>query len=386
MKIPDFKLEHFFARWEFVAPYMLGSSDAETLGVGELLALADEECRRWWDGLSLGYTEVSGHPLLRREIASLYRGVEPEDVAVFAGAQEAIFAFMNVALAPGDHAVVTWPGYQSLYEVARAIGAEVTLLPLRPESAWQLDLEALEKALRPRTRVIVVNSPHSPTGAHLDARSFERVLALARERKALVFSDEVYRYAEHRDEDRLPAAVERYEAGVSLGVMSKAFGLAGLRIGWVAARDRELVHRLLSFKHYLTICNSAPAEVLATIALRARATVLARNRRIVLDNLARLDRFFAEWTGVFEWVRPRAGNVAFPRLSHDVPIERFAEELAEAEGVLLLPGTVFDHPGNHFRLGLARNSLPEALVRLGRFTERRLGHRPTTSGSPPGGN
>jgi len=162
-------------------------------------------------------------------------------------------------VAPGDHAVVVWPGYQSLHEVARAAGAEVTLLPLAHESGWRLDLDALEAALRPRTRVIVVNFPHSPTGAHLNEASFERVLALARERGILVFSDEVYRYAEYRDEDRLPAAVERYEAGFSLGVMSKAFGLAGLRIGWIAARDREMLGRLMSFKHYLTICNSAPA-------------------------------------------------------------------------------------------------------------------------------
>jgi aspartate/methionine/tyrosine aminotransferase len=373
MKIPDFELEHFFARWEFVAPLMLGSSDAETLGVQEVLALADEECRRWWNGLTLGYTEVPGHPLLRQAIASLYQGLEAGEVAVFAGAQEAVFAFMNVALAPGDHAVVTWPGYQSLYEVARTIGAEVTLLPLRPESGWRLDLEALEQALRPNTRVIVVNFPHNPTGAHLDKASFERVLALGRERGAAVFSDEVYRYAEHRDEDRLPAAAER--GAVSLGVMSKAFGLAGLRIGWIASRDRELLQRLLAFKHYLTICNSAPAEVLATIALRARQTVLERNRHIVLDNLAHLDRFFQEWAGVFEWVRPRAGNVAFPRLNADVSIEQFAAELVEAEGVLIVPGTVFDHPGNHFRLGLARRNLPVAVAGLERFARNRLAIR-----------
>jgi aspartate/methionine/tyrosine aminotransferase len=372
VRIPDFELEHFFGRWEFVAPYMLGSSDAETLGLAELLALADEECRRWWDDLALRYTEVPGHPRLREAIASLYLGVQPEEVAVFAGAQEAIFSFMNVALGPGDHAVAVWPAYQSLYEVARAAGAEVTLVPLAHESGWRLDLEALERALRPRTRVVVVNFPHSPTGAHLDGASFERVVGLARERRAWLFSDEVYRYAEHRDEDRLPAAVERYEAGVSLGVMSKAFGLAGLRIGWIATRDREMLGRLMSFKHYLTICNSAPAEVLATIALRARATVLERNRRIALDNLARLDRFFHDRADSFEWVRPRAGIVAFPRLRAEIPIERFTADLIEEEGVLILPGTVFGHPGNHFRLGLGRKSLPEALGRLERFAERRL--------------
>jgi aspartate/methionine/tyrosine aminotransferase len=159
---------------------------------------------------------------------------------------------------------------------------------------------------------------------------------------------------------------------VSLGVMSKPYGLAGLRIGWIASRSEELRRRLAAFKHYLTICNVAPAEVLATVALGAREVILRRNREILLGNLERCDRFFAAWQGIFEWVRPRAGLVAFPLLRSDLPIEQFVEELAAAEGVLLVPGPVFDHPGNHFRLGLGRQNLPEALARLERFAGRRL--------------
>ena len=372
MIIPDFALEHFFVRWEFVAAHMLGSSDAETHSQADLLALADEECRRWWDTLSLGYTEVQGHPRLRAAIASFYETVTPDDVVVFAGAQEAIFAFMNVALGRRDHAIVVWPAYQGLYEVARAAGADVSLLPLRHEQLWQLTPEAVGALVRPATRVIVVNYPHSPTGAHIDSATFAQIVKIARAGGAHLFSDEVYRYSERDDHDRLPAAVDVYERGVSLGVMSKAFGLAGLRIGWIATRDRALRDRLLSFKHYTTICNSAPAEVLATIALRASHTILARNRAIADANLQVLDAFFARWPDIFEWVRPHAGTTAFPRLLAPVPIDTFVEELAASESVLLVPGTVFGHPGNHFRIGFGRRDLPDALSRLERFAQRRL--------------
>ncbi|CAN5568374.1 pyridoxal phosphate-dependent aminotransferase [soil metagenome] len=372
MEIPDFQLERFFARWEFAAPYILCASDVEGWPMAELLALADAETRGLWGSLTLGYTEAAGHPLLRAEIASLYAHVAPEEVLVFAGAEEAIFAFMNVALGPGDHLIVTWPGYQSLHEVARAAGAEVELLPLDPAAGWALDLDALRARLRPSTRALVVNFPHNPTGALPDRGTWDALVEIARAAGVHLFSDEVYRFLEFDPADRLPAAVDCGEGGISLGVMSKSFALAGLRIGWIATHDPGLLRRLAAFKDYTTICNSAPSEILALIALRSREQVLARSRGIVERNLQHLDRFFEEWQGIFEWVRPRAGSVGFPRLLADVPIDSFARELVEGEGVLLLPGGLFDYPDNHFRLGFGRTNLPEALMRLERFAARRL--------------
>ena len=199
------------------------------------------------------------------------------------------------------------------------------------------------------------------------------MVALAEEAGAVLFSDEVYRLLEYDPADRLPAAVDCARRAVSLGVMSKAFGLAGLRVGWLATHDADLLRRAARFKDYTTICNGAPSEILALIALRAQEAVLARGRAIIDANLPLLDRFFAEWADHFAWVRPRAGSVAFPRLRADLPIERFAAELIEAEGVLLLPGSVYDHPGNHFRLGFGRADLPEALAGLERFAAARLG-------------
>ncbi|KRT63268.1 MAG: class I/II aminotransferase [Chloroflexi bacterium CSP1-4] len=374
MRIADFALERYFARWEFAVRHLLCASDVEGYPLAELLALADDETRGLWEGLRLGYTESTGHPLLRREIAGLYERIDADEVLVFAGAEEAIFCLLNVLLGPGDHAVVTWPGYQSLYEVARAAGSDVTLHELREADGWALDVDRLRAALRPETRLVVVNAPHNPTGT-LPTHAEWRVLTdLCVEAGVHLLSDEVYRFLEFDPADRLVAGADALDRGVSLGVMSKSFAMAGLRIGWLATRDRALLERVAAFKDYTTICSSAPSEILALIALRARETVLTRSRAIVEANLPLLDAFFAERPEAFVWVRPRAGSVAFPRLTlPGTTVDDFAAELVEAEGVLLLPGSRFGHPGNHFRVGFGRTDLPVALGRLAAFADLRLG-------------
>jgi aspartate/methionine/tyrosine aminotransferase len=371
VRLPPFELERFFARHEFSAPYLLCSSDVEPLTLNELLSLADERGRDLWAELSLGYTESQGAPFLREAIAGLYEGVEADDVLVFAGAEEAIFCFANVALGPGDHAIVTWPTYQSLYEVAGSAGAEVTLLELEHDSGWRLDLDAMEAQLRPETRAIVVNFPHNPTGAQLDRASFARLVDVAERAGATLFSDEVYRWLEHDPALRLPAAVEASSSAASLGVMSKTFALAGLRIGWVASRDRDLLARLAAFKDYTTICSSAPSEVLSLMALLALNHVVERSRSIVATNLTLLDEFFQRRSEQFEWVRPNAGPIGFPKLVREPGVERFCADLVSEAGVLLLPGSVYGYPGNHFRIGFGRRNLPEALERLDRFIDGR---------------
>ena len=207
MRIAEFELERYFARWEFAVRHLLCASDVEGWAMGELLDQADDETAALWCDLRLGYTESPGHPLLRREIASLYATATPDDVLVLSGAEEGIFALVNVLLAPGDHAIVTWPGYQSLYEVARACGAEVTLHELREEADWGIDVDALRSQVTPRTRLIVINAPHNPTGMLPDPPTFKAVVAIAAEAGAHLLVDEVYRYLEFDAADRLPADV-----------------------------------------------------------------------------------------------------------------------------------------------------------------------------------
>ncbi len=244
---------------------------------------------------------------------------------MFSGAEEAIFAIANVHLQPGDHAIVVWPAYQSLHEVARASGADVTLHELRAADGWAIDVDAMRRQVTPRTRLIVVNAPHNPTGSLPDAATYRAVAELAADAGAILLSDEVYRFLELDPADRLPAGADVGAHGVSIGVMSKSFALAGLRIGWLASHDRALLDAAARFKDYTTICASAPAEILALIALRARERVLARSQAIVEANLALLDGFFARQADRFAWVRPRGGVDRLPRApgaDADRPVRR----------------------------------------------------------------
>ena len=370
MRLPDFALERWFARFEFSVRWNLCASDVEGMPLEELLGMADPETRSLWDGLALGYTESAGHPLLRAEIAALHDGLEADDVLVCAGAEEAIFLLANALVGPHDRAVCVRPAYQSLHEVARAAGAEVVPLDLDPERGWAPDLDRLRAALGRGARAVLVNWPHNPTGALIDRPTFGEIVAMTDAAGAVLVADEVYRLLEHDPADRLPAAAEVSERAVSIGVMSKAFGLAGLRIGWIATRDRALLGRVAALKDYTSICSSGPSEILALIALRARGRVLSRSRAIVAANLPVLESFMADYAGLLEWVPPRAGTVAFPRLVGGEPVERLARELVAQEGVLILPGTVFGAGDDRFRLGFGRRDMPDGLERLGRFLSR----------------
>ncbi len=370
MRMAEFELERYFARWEFAVRHLLCASDVEGWPMGELLALADDETAGLWRDLRLGYTEAPGHPLLRQEIAALYDTATPDDVLVMAGAEEGIFAVVNVLLGPGDQAIVTWPGYQSLYEVARGCGAEVTLHELREDAGWAIDVEALRGQMTPQTKLIVINAPHNPTGMLPDRATFDAVVDMAAEAGAYLLVDEVYRYLEVDEDDRLPAGIDAASHVISLGVMSKSFAMAGLRIGWLATRDADVLARVAAFKDYTTICASAPSEILALIGLRARDSVLERSRSIVLDGLGAIDELLLRWPQHLSWVRPHGGSIGFPRLRADVDIDAFAAELVETEGVLLLPGSRFGHPGNHFRIGFGRTDIAEAIGGLERHLAR----------------
>ncbi len=370
MRIAEFELERYFARWEFAVRHVLCASDVEGWAMGELLALADTETDALWRDLRLSYTEAPGHPLLRREIATLYDTATPDDILVVSGAEEGIFALVNVLLEPGDQAIVTWPGYQSLYEVARACGADVTLHELRQDAGWAIDVDALRRQVTPRTKLIVINAPHNPTGMLPDRATFDAVVDIAAEAGAYLLVDEVYRYLEVDDDDRLPAGIDAGSHVISLGVMSKSFAMPGLRIGWLATRDAAVLRQVAAFKDYTTICASAPAEILSIIGLRARGAVLGRSRAIVLDGLTAVDELLARWPEHLSWVRPRGGSIGFPRLRADLDADAFAAGLVEAEGVLLMPGSRFGHSGNHVRIGFGRTDIDEAIAGLERYLAR----------------
>lgn len=367
MKIPPFKLEEFWKKYEFTAPYLLCCSDAESWKLSEILELVDPETRTLWESLNLGYTESPGLPLLQKEIAKLYSHIDCEQVLTFAGAEEGIYCAMRTLVEPGDHVIVIDPCYQSLRTLPESFGAHVTGILLDPEKRWRLSLEELEKAFRSNTKLLVLNYPHNPSGAVLEREVFEGLIKLARKHGAYVFCDEVYRYLEVDEEDRLPSIADAYEKGITLNVMTKAFGLAGLRIGWLATQNTEFIQEVGSYKLYTSICNSAPSEILALIALRAKDKILKRNREIMLNNLEILDSFMKRHQKLLSWDRPQSGTMAVVKLLLPISIEKFTEELVEKMGVLIMPGPVFDLAGNFFRIGFGKKNMREVLNHFEQF-------------------
>jgi len=369
MELRSFELERYFAQYEFTTRYLLCCSDCESVTVADLLSL-EPEARERFDQHWLGYTESVGAASLRQEITRLYPGIGPEQILVHSGAEEAIFLFMQAALKPGDHVIVQWPCYQSLYEVARSLGAEVTFWRGHEEDGWAPDLDELKAALRPNTRAIVVNTPHNPTGYLMPAAEYAALNQLALEHKIVLFSDEVYRESEYDAAGRLPSACQINPLAVSLGVVSKTYGLPGLRIGWVATQNSDIYARMAALKDYTSICNSAPSEFLAELALRHREQLAARNLEIIRGNLQVLEGFFARHAQQFTWVRPVAGPIAYPEL-HGEAVEAFCHELVTRQGVLLLPGTTYGDDSNHFRIGFGRKNMPEAVENLELFLKNR---------------
>lgn len=365
MRINPFKLERYFAKYEFSTEYLLCCSDCETWALEDLLCL-DPGAEEGFKKLKLGYTESSGSPSLRAEISNLYMGINPDQILVHSGAEEAIYLFMHAALRPGDHIVVHWPCYQSLFEIAKSIGCDISFWKTYQESGWLLDLDDIKHKIQKNTKAIIVNLPHNPTGYLMSSTEFRELNQNCLEHGLLLFSDEVYRDLEYNPSDKLPSACEINPQAISLGVMSKSYGLAGLRIGWISSQNTEVTRRMSELKDYTTICNSAPSEYLAEIALRYRNKLLERNLQLIEDHLILLDMFFALHPDRMTWIRPRAGPIAFPQLIGE-DVDQFCHQLVVNSGVLLLPGSLYDHPGNHFRIGFARKNFPSALERLDKF-------------------
>lgn len=366
----DFALETYFSRWEFKARHHLTASDVQSLTVEALLDLAELKL----DALGevwLGYTQTWGAPELRRAIATTYERLSAEHILCFAGAEEGVYATMRVLLQPGDHAIVVVPNYQSAETVPLDI-CEVTGVALQARAGWRLDIDDIRGAIRPNTKLVSINFPNNPTGAIMPADDYANLVGLCREHGLYLFNDEVYRLLEIDDRNRIAQAADVYEKGISLNVMSKAYGLPGLRVGWVATRDTGLLERLERYKHYLSICNSAPSERLALIALGVREKILERNRALVRANVALLENFFAGHSDLFDWRRPDGGCVAFPRYTGPGDVESFCKRLVEQAGVLLLPASIYRSelmatPEDRFRIGFGRADLEAGLAALGAF-------------------
>lgn len=364
----NFELEKYFAQWEFSARYHMTASDLESWSIKEILDFEGTKAGQAFEQMWLGYTEVRGGPEVREEIAKTYEKMTADNILCFCGANEGIYATMRGLLSKGDHVIAVVPNYQSSETVPLEI-CQVTGVLLHEDNDWRLDMDEVRAAIRPNTKMFIMNFPNNPTGAVMTEKDLDRLIQLCREYDLYLFSDEVFRLMELNEADRMPQIADIYEKGISLNVLSKAYGLPGLRVGWIASQDLELLQLVEDYKHYLSMCNSAPSEYLTTVALRNREPILHRNRELVRENLAELDRFLAEYSHLFSWTRPKGSCIGFVKYHGEEGVEAFCKRLLTEHGVLVLPASLYvsdlvRFSPQNFRIGFGRTIFQDGMAAI----------------------
>lgn len=365
LELPSFELERYVSTYAAESKYHLSASDAETISIKELLQLDGHVATENLLDLRLGYSDPLGSWALRQAISDTYTTQEANSIVAFAGAGEAIFAVFNTLLEPGDHAIAISPNYQS-HESLPSVLCDVTRIDLCATKGWKLDIDAIADAAKPNTRAIIINYPHNPTGTVLSPQELRELVEISRQNGSYLINDEVFHGLGPSSSMGCPAVADLYERGVSINVLSKSYGLPGLRIGWVATRDQDLLNRLIKFKNYLSVCTSTVGEFLAEIALKQRASLIVRNNEIVDHNIGLWRSFFSRHDVLFKEAYPQGGCIAYPEYLGSSPIEDFADALRSQYGVFIVPSSIFapntvSTPTKHFRIGFGRRGLSEGL-------------------------
>lgn len=350
MKFETFELERWMTAHEVTARYDLAESGIAPPTMGDLLAL--DRAGKTLDtllGTKLGYSEACGSLALREALAALYTATTPDEILVTTGAIEANYLLFNVLLEPGDTAIVVYPAYQQLYAVPAGLGATVKRWELREEEGYAFDIDALERLLDDRTKVVVINSPHNPTGSVMSPAELRRVHDLCAERGIWLVSDEAYRWLQFSGDEPAPPARSLGGRAISVGTLSKGLGLPGLRIGWLAA-PAEIVRQCWALRDYITLSPGKLSDALTVLALEHREVLLERTRKIALENFATLTDFMEDHADLLSWTPPRGGLLALPRYQFDLPSYEFSNRLVAEHGVMLAPGAAFGQE-HHFRIG-----------------------------------
>ena len=371
MNIAPFETEHFYAKYEFNTPYQLCNSDCESITIEKLLDMADMSLEQF--GLqALGYTESQGNPHLRESVAAAYSTIQPEDVVVLGTPVEGIYLTARTLLEPGDEVIVLTPAYDALINLfEHVVGAENVkkwTFHATPTS-WELDLDDLRNLISPKTKLVVVNFPHNPTG-YLPLPAMQQELAaIVEEHDLWLFYDEMYFGLVHSGTPTIPSAADVTKKAIVLSGLSKTYGLPGLRTGWLVIQDETVRANLMNWKFYTSICPPAPSEFLAIAALRVWEELRDTNIAIIEQNLALAEAFFERESELFTWRRPMAGSTAL--VGYNVPsVNAVAAQLAEEAGVLIHPGTTLGSDDHHMRMGFGRRGFGEALRHFEAWLEK----------------
>lgn len=358
MPFETFALERWMTRWELDVDYDIAESGIIPLSLGDLYSLLDPPSRRHLEGelrdMPLGYSEARGTLALRTALANTYARATPEDILVTTGAIEANFLLFNTLLERGDHTVVVSPAYQQLHSVPRALGANVEPWSVVQETGFAYDLDMLKSLVRDDTKLIVVNTPHNPTGAMLDPEQLQEVVRIADRVGAWILSDEAYRWLEHPDGPKLaPPLHDLYERAISVGTLSKPFGLPGLRIGWFAA-NAEIAAKAWGIRDYVSLSPAKMSDAIARVVIEQRDRILPRNAAIIHENLTTANHWFGEHADLVSWTPPRAGLLTMLRYNVDIPSLELADRLAHDARVMLAPGSSFGLE-HHLRIGIGQH-------------------------------
>ena len=356
MKIREFKVEHWMNDYEDDAVYNLGETCIDSLTVKELRELAGKDPDEFLTGLKdvrLTYSHIHGSPEFLKGVSGLYKELKPENVVPTHGAIGANAMILETLIEPGDNMVCVMPTYQQHYSIPESIGAEVRILQLRLENDYLPDLEELKGLVDENTKMITVNNPNNPTGSWIPEEQMQAIVDIAKSVDAYVLCDEVYRGISE-DGSYMHSVVDIYEKGISVGSMSKIFSLAGLRMGWIATQDDNVITLVKDRRDYNTISCGVLDDMMASLALENKDKIFERNRAILDKNRKILDDWVNETEGV-RYLRPVAGTTALVYYDKDIPSYELCIRLIKEKGLLFTPGAAFEMEGA-VRIGYAFDS------------------------------
>jgi aspartate/methionine/tyrosine aminotransferase len=361
MQLKPFLLDAWLDQYEHDIEFNLGASTGPTWAVSDILALTDDATRHRFLNHNLVYSRPAGADSLREAIAEMQR-VPVEAVQVVTGASEALVALMWLAAEPGANVIIPLPGYAPFSALPESLGLETRFYRLRRENAFRIDPDEIKRLADSKTRVILINSPHHPTGATIGDGEMEALHDFAAGRGIQLVSEEVYHPIYH---GRQTKSAARLPHATVIGDLSKAFSLPGVRTGWMIEHDAQRRQQYWTARSYFSICNTTTGEILSEIAIRKRDVVLGKTQETSTRNLKLLERFMADHRDVLGWIPPQGGMTAFPWLVSGENARPFCQTAAE-RGILLAPGDCFDTP-SHFRLGFAAagDNFSKALDRFG---------------------
>ena len=366
MQLKPFLLDAWLDQFEHQIDFDLAASTGPKWTVNDILTLAGEETRQRFLNHKLVYSRPAGGDSLREAIAEM-QGVPTEAVQVVNGASEALLALMWLAAEPGANVIIPLPGFTTFAALPESLGIETRFYHVRREDGFRIDPDEIKNLADSRTKLILVNSPHNPTGATISDENMEALHGFSAERGIQLVSDEVYHPIYH---GRPTKSAARLSQVTVIADLSKAFSIPGVRTGWMIEHDKRRRQQYWNARAYFSVSNTTPGEILAEIAIRNRNIVLGKTQETAAQNLKLLERFLGEHRDVVGWVPPQGGMTVFPWLVSGENARGFCQEATE-HGILLAPGDCFDVP-SHFRLGFAAvgENFPRALERFGAFLEK----------------